>query len=317
VSVLVTGGGGFAGRHLLRQLLSGSVGRIAATTLGSPPDFAADDPLSGVEWFTMEVGSPDSVAAALRRWDPDQVYHLAGQASVGQSFDAPLETWDVNATGTARVLAALGELPRRPRRILVVSSGEVYGEVAPDRQPIGEDARIQPVTPYGASKAAAEIVALTLGAVSGVEVVIARSFNHIGPGQDDRFVLPSMALQLTRIARGEATPVVRVGNLDVERDFLDVRDVVRGYACLMERGEPGRSYNVCSGRPRSLLSVVQRLAELSETGARLEVDESRVRPVDIPVLVGDPGRLCALGWRPVEPLDKTLRDLLAEARERA
>ena len=129
-------------------------------------------------------------------------------------------------------------------------------------------------------------------------------------------MLPSMALQLTRIAREEVPPVLHVGNLEVERDFLDVRDVVRGYVRLMEAGETGEAYNVCSGVPCSLLGVVRRLVELSETGARLEFDESRLRPVDIPVLVGDPGRLRALGWSPAFPLDTTLRDLLAEARAR-
>src|SRR5690606_10350791 len=157
---------------------------------------------------------------------------------------------------------------------------------------------LRPSTPYGASKAAAELAALQAATDDGVEVVIARSFNHAGPGQDERFVFPSMARQLVRIRRGEAEPVLRVGNLEVYRDFLDVRDVVRAYLLLMERGRNRGVYNVCSGVTRSLKDMVTQLVEISATGARLEVDPERVRPVDIPVLYGDAGRLRRLGWTP-------------------
>lgn len=317
MKVLVTGGGGFAGLHLLRELLSGDRGSIAATALDDAQGYPEEDALSRVEWFSMDVGSTESIRGVMERCRPDVVYHLAGQASVGQSFEAPLETWEVNATGTLRVISALRDLEHLPRRLLLISSAEVYGEVDLSQQPIGEDAPVRPVTPYGASKAAAEIAAFTLGPVVGVEIVVARSFNHIGPGQDERFVLPSIALQLTRIRRGEGTPVVQVGNLDVERDFLDVRDVARGYVQLMEAGEPAHAYNVCSGQSRSLLTVIRRLIELSETGARLEFDSARARPVDIAHLVGDPARIQTLGWRPRATLDETLRDLLAEAEARA
>jgi len=311
VKILVTGGGGFAGRHLLRDLLREGSAEVAATHLGAPPP-ASDEEMDRVRWMSLDVNSDESVRGVMTEFRPDAVYHLAGQASVGRSLSAPLETWEVNATGTLRVLMRMAELGPG-RRLLLISSAEVYGAVPRERQPIGEGAPVAPITPYGSSKAAAEIVALQMGLSLGVEVVVARSFNHIGPGQDERFVLPSIARQLTRIRAGETDPVVRVGNLDVERDFLDVRDVVRAYRLLMSSGDPGGIYNVSSGDVRTLLSVVQRLLDLSDSGARLEVDPSRVRPIDIPLLVGDASRLRRLGWEAVRPLDETLRDLLEEA----
>ncbi len=311
VKVLVTGGGGFAGGHLLRELIRTGYQEITATTVGETPA-AADEALSRVRWFSMDLTDGDSVDEVVASEQPELIFHLAGQASVGRSFRAPLETWDINATGTVRLLVALKRLPPARRRMLLISSAEVYGHVAETEQPITEDAPYRPVTPYGASKAAAEVAALQEARASGIEVVIARSFNHVGPGQDDRFVIPSIARQLGRIKRGEEEPVVRAGNLSVDRDFLDVRDAVRGYVRLMERGENLGAYNVCSGVARSLASVVRRMIELSATGARLELDPERIRAVDIPTLRGDATRLRRLGWLPRIPLDQTLQDLLSD-----
>jgi len=317
VKILVTGGGGFAGRYLLRELLADGGREVAATTLGGPPHIPDGDPLSRVTWFGMDTSSMDAVRTVLSQVEPDLVFHLAGQASVGQSFDAPVETWAVNASGTVRLMAALGEQVVRPRRFLLVSSAEVYGEVDAVIQPVREETPYRPVSPYGASKAAAETAALQMGRMYGIEIVVARSFNHIGPGQDERFVLPSMARQLAEIRAGRHEPLLRVGNLKIDRDFLDVRDVVRAYMTIMFAGEAGRTYNVCSGRTRSLEAVITRLVSLSGTDARIEVDPDRVRPVDIPVMVGDPGRLRALGWNPRFDLDETLRDVLEEVRSLA
>src|SRR5690606_33409436 len=248
---------------------------------------------------------------------PEGVFHLAGQASVGASFEAPLATWEVNATGTVRLFSVLAREAPEVRRVVLASSAEVYGAVPEEEQPIGESAAYQPSTPYGASKAAAEVAALQLGGMYGIEVVVARAFNHVGPGQEERFVLPSMARQLVRIRQGGAEPILRVGNLGVRRDFLDVRDVTRAYRTLMEQAPAGGVFNVCSGVGQPLEKVIERLVELSGTGARIEVDPARVRPADIPVLVGDPTRLRALGWQPRIDLDRTLRDLLEDAELRA
>ncbi len=315
VRVLVTGGGGFAGLHLLRELTLRGGLQLTATYIGRAPTARECGPeLAGVEWVLADLTDARSLQDVIEQVQPRQVYHLAGQASVGASFADPLATWEVNATGTVRLMEALGSRGDYPVRVLLISSAEVYGAVPLREQPIGEDQLYRPITPYGGSKAAAEIAALQAGRARGIEVVVARSFNHIGPGQDERFVMASMAKQLAAL---RALPVeeriLRVGNLEVERDFLDVRDVARAYRFLMDEGAPGAAYNVCSGRAVSLRDIVERLVELSGSGARVEVEAARVRPADIPSLAGDNTRLRALGWEPRHGLDDTLRDLLAAA----
>lgn len=282
--------------------------------LGETPEFPSDDPLSQVEWLSMDIGSMTSVRQVLDEFEPTRVYHLAGQASVGASFADPTATWEINATGTLRLLNALKDTD--VERLLFASSAEVYGILPEDRQPIAESVLPAPVTPYGISKAAAELVALGMGALAGIEVVISRSFNHIGPGQDQRFLLPSMAAQLDQIWKGRDDRTIRVGNLDVTRDFLDVRDVARAYKLLMDHGAAGEVYNIASGVGHMLLDVVERLVELSGTGAALEADRSRMRSVDIPILIGGAARLQSLGWKQQIELDSTLQDLLEEGRNR-
>lgn len=312
---LVTGGGGFAGLHLLRELCAEGPYEVTATYIGERPDGDRLGPeVERVEWLPMDLSDQGSVEEVVGRVMPQRVYHLAGQASVGSSFGAPLVTWEVNATGTIRLLEALRGTSAQPVRLLLVSSAEVYGAVPLHDQPIREERGYAPLNPYGVSKAAAELAALQAGRAAGIEVIVARSFNHIGPGQDERFVMASMAKQLAAI--GHAAPgarEIRVGNLEVERDFLDVRDVARAYRVLMERAAAGEVYNVCSGRAVSLREVVERMVVASGTGARLVVDPARVRPADTPVLSGDNGRLRGLGWAPEFALEVTLADLLRAA----
>jgi GDP-4-dehydro-6-deoxy-D-mannose reductase len=303
---LVTGAGGFVGGHLLRALLAEGHEVFAGTPEAEPHDRE----LSGAAWLQLDVTHAESVRAAVEEARPEVVYHLAGQASVSGSFADPLGTWDVNATGTLRLAEALPA----GARLLLASSAEVYGDVPEGEQPIREDRPPRPSSPYGGSKAAAEVAALQATLAGGAQAVIARSFNHTGPGQDARFAIPGFARQLARIAAGEAEPVIRVGNLEARRDLLDVRDVVRAYRLLAERGEPGAAYNVCSGRARSIREVLDELVEISGVDARVEVDPRRVRPVDLPLLQGDPSRLGALGWAPEVPLRRTLADLLEHER---
>ena len=305
--VLVTGAAGFAGVHLARALLAEGH-EVWGTLQGghAPPVEPA-----GVHWVAMELTSPASVADALARACPERVFHLAAQASVADSFGDPQATWETNATGTLRLLAALP----RGVRLLFISSAEVYGVVPEAAQPIAEATPLRPANPYAASKAAAEmaVVEAALGH-AGAHAVVARSFSHTGPGQDARFALAAFAQQLARIGAGLEPPVLRVGNLSARRDYLDVRDVVRAYLALMEHGTPGAAYNVASGEPRRMDELVSTLVELSDTGARVEVDPARVRPVDVPLLSGDATALRALGWEPRVPLRQTLAELLRHER---
>jgi GDP-4-dehydro-6-deoxy-D-mannose reductase len=312
VNVFVTGGGGFAGRHLIRALRRRGGVRVAATLAGEVPQELRRGELADVEWLSMDLSASDSVDAVLDQVRPALVYHLAGQASVGLSLEDPILTWDVNATGTLRLMERIGQRSPGTRRVLFVSSAEVYGAVPPAEQPIPESRAVCPLTPYGSSKAAAEIVLRQAGEMRGIEVVVARSFNHIGPGQDERFVLPSVAGQLAALRRQGSGGVLRLGNLDVVRDFLDVRDVVEAYLTLMERGQAGETYNVCSGAGSTLRQVVEAMVAISGAEARIDVDSARVRAFDIPALVGDPTRVRNVGWAPGIDLERTLADLLLE-----
>jgi GDP-4-dehydro-6-deoxy-D-mannose reductase len=311
---LITGAAGFVGQYLVRELLQGGEHIVGGTMDGSPPDSGVLEPAerAAVEWVKLEVTSDDQLDAVLARQRPDRVYHLAAQSSVGGSFADVMGTWEVNATGTLRLIRAVAQ-NAPSARLLVVSSSEVYGMVREQEQPIPETRPLQPPNPYGASKAAAEIVSLQSALAGDLEVVIARSFNHTGPGQSTRFALPNWAAQLGRMARGEAEPVLRVGNLEARRDLLDVRDVVRAYRLLLESGESGGVYNVCSGEAHRLREVVEMMVEISGTGARIEVETERLRPVDIALLVGDPSRIRQLGWSPRIALRQTVADLLDAA----
>lgn len=290
----VTGAGGFVGQHLLAHLEAegDQVTRLAEG---------------------IDVADEPAVTAAVAEVAPDVVYHLAGWAHVGDSWKNPTEVVRVNVAGTAAVLEAcrVAEVPR----ILVVGSADAYGAFSPDDLPLKEDLGLRPVTPYGASKAAAEVVALQAHRSRGAGVVLTRSFNHTGPGQHPSFVVPALA---RRIVEAEAAGggEVRVGNLSAQRDLLDVEDVVRAYRRLAAAGEAGTAYNVCSGLPVAIEEVARVLAELSGTELRLVVDPQLVRSVDVPVVVGSSARLRALGWQPQVPLIETLRRVLDDQRSR-
>ncbi|CAN5871371.1 GDP-mannose 4,6-dehydratase [soil metagenome] len=310
---LSTGAGGFAGQHLVRNLLAQGDTLFGGTFQGALPDggLLSAKEAARVCWLPLDVTSDGSLAATLERARPDRVFHLAAQSSVGASFADPLATWDANATGTARLLYAVARFSPPGVRVLVVSSAEVYGAVPEAQQPIPEQRALCPINPYAASKAAAEMVALQVAATTDVEVVIARSFTHTGPGQDARFALAGFAQQLASMHEGIMEPVLRVGNLSVRRDYLDVRDAVRAYQRLLDVGENGTVYNVCSGEAHDLGDLVQTLVAMSGTGARIEVDPDRFRPADIPLLCGNPERTQALGWSAAIPMQQTLSDLLA------
>ena len=288
----VTGAGGFVGRHLTAHLeASGD----EVVPLGEGID-VADEP---------------AVAAAVAEAAPHVVFHLAGWAHVGESWKQPTEVARVNVAGTAAVLEACRQAS--VERILVVGSADAYGIFEPADLPLREEQPLRPVTPYGASKAAAEVLAQQAHRSNGIGVVLTRSFNHTGPGQHPSFVVPALA---RRIVEAEAAGGgdVRVGNLSAQRDLLDVEDVARAYRVLALRGDPGQAYNVCSGVPVPIEEVAQRLAELSGTELRMVVDPELVRPVDVPVVVGDSTRLRGLGWHPQVPLPETLRRVLDDQR---
>jgi GDP-4-dehydro-6-deoxy-D-mannose reductase len=299
---LVTGGSGFVGTHLSRLLRERGDEVVVAGRAHER------EPVDVV----LELDDAASVRRAVDAAAPEVVFHLAAQAFVPESIADPLRTYDVNALGTARLFEALRDRPAPPR-VVLASSAEVYGSRERADYPLHETLAPRPATPYAASKVAAEAVALAAWRTYGVPVVLARAFNHIGPGQDKRFAIPAFALQLARVAAG-GPPLVKVGNLDALRDFLDVRDVVAAYAVLAERGRAGEIYNVCSGTPVSLKEMLRRLIMIAGVAVEVRDDPERMRKSDVPTSYGDPGKLRAdTGWEPQISLDAALRDVYEDA----
>jgi GDP-4-dehydro-6-deoxy-D-mannose reductase len=277
----VTGAAGFVGGHMRAEL-----GEALAPYEGDVLDTRA-------------------LAAAAR--GADAVVHLAAESSVAASWDDAFRSWRVNVDGTVNVLEAV-RAERPEARVLLASTCEVYGNA--ERIPTPEDEPVRPVSPYAASKAAAELAC----AVSGLDVVVARAANHEGPGRDERFAVGSWTRQLARL-EAEGGGALLVGDLSAERDILDVRDVCRAYRLLLDTAVPAGTYNVASGETVSMALVVELLVELARVPVEVERDEARVRPAEIRRLAGDPSRLCATtGWRPEIPLEQTLADALAAAR---
>ncbi len=295
---LITGAGGFVGAHLQRHL-EDSGDEVTAT------DRVTDG---------LDILDAAALLELFRRCQPEVVYHLAGASDVGGSWQTPQATFRANAEGTLNILWAAREAGTE--RVLTIGSADIYGKVTAADLPITEDLALRPVSPYAASKVAADYVALQAFLGYEQHVVRARPFNHLGPGQTDKFVAPALA---SRVAANEieGNSVVRVGNLSPQRDFTDVRDVVRAYRLLVDKGHAGQVYNVCSGTAIPVQDLAERLISMAQIPMTLEPDPDLQRPVDIPILLGDSSRILAdTGWKPEIPLDQTLEDLLNDRRKR-
>ena len=259
----------------------------------------------------VDVTDAPAVRAAVLDAAPDAVYHLAARTHVGQSWTDPSAVFQVNAVGTLHVLDAARVCEPMPR-VLLVSSAEVYGMVEESALPVAETAALAPVTPYAVSKVAAEFLAVQAHLAHGLPVIRVRPFNHVGPGQPTGFVVPSFAERIVE-ARRKGVRSLPVGNMAARRDLTDVRDVVRAYRLLVEKAPAGEVYNVCSGRAVSVEEVAHRMLELAGIDLELVRDPALARPVDVPVMRGDPSKLeTTTGWRPKIALDRTLADVLEE-----
>ena len=301
---LVTGATGFAGGHLLERL-SASGGASALARAGGHPAL----PRRGVRWFTADLLDRDATRRVLEAARPSIIYHCAGQADVHDAWKAPARTLRLNVLGTHNLLEACRDVGLSCR-IVVTGSALIY---RPRLEPIREDDEIAPANAYGVSKLAQEMTA----AASGLPVLLARPFNHAGPRQSPAYASSAFAQQIARIEQGRAEPILRVGNLDARRDLTDVRDTVRAYHALGERGTPLRPYNVCSGRAHRIGDILDTLLSLARVRVRVEVDPERLRPSDNPIIVGSHARLTAdTGWQPQIPIERTLADLLEHWRVR-
>ena len=272
----ITGASGFVGTFLQEHLAT--FGDVLATP-------------------TLEITDRYSISAELKAFEPTVIYHLAGQANVGLSWTDPADTFKVNALGTLQLLESAAELAHKPR-VIVVSSAEVYGRVELKDVPITELLVPKPTTPYGSSKLAAEVVALQIARSHGLGLVVARPFNHIGPGQSDTFVISGVARRIAEAERDNISTII-VGNLDAVRDFTDVRDVVAAYRLLAVHGSVGEVYNIGSGVGRTIASMIESLVSLSTSSLQLVADPQLLRPSDNPLLISDVTKLRTdTGWAP-------------------
>jgi GDP-4-dehydro-6-deoxy-D-mannose reductase len=296
MKALVTGAEGFVGRHLLEHLRT-----------------SGDDAI-GVD-RECDVTDADSVLATLESVRPDAIYHLAALTAVGASWSNPVEYTRVNVLGTKNVLdAAHRAVPEAS--VVLVSSADVYGVVRAEDLPLVESFRVAPANPYASSKVEAERLAHDAVRESAQRVIIARPFNHVGPGQSTDFVIPAIVNRLLQ-ALADGIDEIVVGDLSTRRDFSDVRDVVRAYRLLVEHAKSGEVYNIASGIDVGLFDIAQRLVAEVAPQVRLRTDESLIRPVELPVSCGSYAKLKrATKWRPTITLEKSLRDVIDEMRHR-
>lgn len=304
---LVTGASGFVGPHLVRALRDAGLDVCTTDRRGEP---------NRPQHHECDLTVSADVLALVGDLKPDAIVHLASISSVAQSFANPQEALHCNLQAACNVLEATRtHVPAA--RLLVIGSAEQYGNVDAAALPVGETQPFAPASPYAVSKVAQEYLALQYRYSYELDVVLTRSFNHSGPGQDDRFVLPSMARQIAEAETGRRDPVLQVGNLDVERDFLDVRDVAQAYVALLAKGRAGTPYNVCRGESFRLRDLVEQLVAQARLRVRLKTDPARLRPSDLPVLRGDPTRIREhTAWQPRTSISDTLRDILQDWRFR-
>ena len=302
----ITGVGGFVGPYLAGHLAASGFEVFGIDRKGSK--------VGGCSVEKCDITDYDSLFAIVGRVKPDAIFHLAGQSSVAKSWDEPELTKKVNVGGTKNLFEAIAAAKLNPQ-VLLVSSAEIYG--VPKKLPITEEHSLSPISPYGESKVGQEKLAAEFVAKRGLAIIVARSFNHTGPGQPPDFVCSNFARQVADIEKGRQPPVIKIGDRNVKRDFSDVRDVVVAYRLLVEKGIVGSAYNVCSGKAFTIGEILDKLLKLSGVKVRVEPDPSKMKNSVVPVLQGDNSKLArATGWKPAISIDKTLSDILEYWRNR-
>jgi GDP-4-dehydro-6-deoxy-D-mannose reductase len=310
---LITGINGFVGGHLAEYLLALGgwevCGLARSATRGLPQ-------LGDIQMVVADLGEIDQTVAALERAQPDVIFHLAAQSNVPRSFENPAATLTTNVIAQLHLFQAVLRLRQNPL-LLIVSSNEIYGHVEPEDLPLTEATALRPVNPYAVSKATQDLLAYQYHASHQLRTIRLRPFNHIGPRQSEQFVVSAFAAQIARIEAGQQAPIIRVGNLAAERDFTDVRDMVRAYALAAQHGQVPLAYNIGSSRSVSIRWLLDTLLTYSACDIAIEPDPARMRPSDVPCVVSN----CQLfykhtGWEPRIALEQTLFDALEYWRER-
>jgi GDP-4-dehydro-6-deoxy-D-mannose reductase len=306
--VLITGGSGFVGQWLSRAMLEQGWSVFAGTTSGPPTSSVlSTEEKEAICWTTLDVLSDTAIRAGLDRSAPDYIVHLAGIAFAPEANASPVRAFEVNALGALRLLSALP--PGTSPRVLVVGSAEEYGKQDATVYPIAESALLRPLTPYAVAKASQELIALQAFQTAGMDIVCTRSFNHSGVGHGSNYLLPTLVRRARELPSSGGT--LRIGNGAVVRDYLHVTDVVAAYLLLLEKGIAGEVYNVCGGQGITVKSLAERVLKRVGVSADISSDAALLRPIDVPILVGDNTKLRqATGWAPKRSIDDIIDDLI-------
>lgn len=304
-NALIIGAAGFVGNYLIDHIQKNCVWSITVTKM-KHENVSWD----GVDIRNVDILRKEEISDLLNEVRPDYIFHLAAQSSVVLSWKNPGVTVDVNIKGSLNVLDAIRELDYKPR-VLLIGSGEEYGHVKECEVPIDEENVLRPGNLYAATKACQNMIGSIYAKAYGMQVMMVRAFNHIGPNQSPQFVVADFCKQIAEIEAGRQESVIRVGNLVARRDFSDVRDVVRAYVLLIENGIPGETYNVGAGKAVAIQEILERIVKLSKTPVTIELDQQKLRPVDVPIIEANIEKIQACtGWSPQIDLETTLNETL-------
>ncbi len=305
MKALVVGGGGFVGPYLVKHLKEEQGMEVYVTKTEKE---TLDMDCSGI--YNLDILELSQVAELLNKIRPDYIFHLAAQSSVAYSWKNPGLTIDVNIKGCVNLLDGIRQLDYKPR-VLLIGSGEEYGHIKDGECPIVEDNVLRPGNIYAATKSCQNMLGKIYSDAYDMDVMMVRAFNHIGPNQTPVFVVADFCKQVADIENGQAEPVIYVGNLSARRDFTDVRDVVRAYAMLVKDGKRGETYNVGRGHAVAIQEILERIVALSDKDIEVRVDESKLRPVDVPIIEPDITKIReTVGWEPEIELETTLKETL-------
>ena len=314
MTILITGAAGFVGSHLIDFLQSNTGDIIYSSVLNEQE--ASTVRLEKDKIKIADITNAKQVDALIEEVRPNVVYHLAAQSSVGNSWKIPALTYSINIVGTTNLLESLKKYELQSTKVLLIGSAEQYGTIKPEELPVTEEHALTAANPYSISKVTQEMLAKMYVKSCGMDITMVRAFNHIGPGQNTNFVIPDWCSQIVKIEKGEQEPILKVGNISVKRDFTDVRDIVRAYYLLSQKGKAGEVYNVGTGKSLSLEDILNVMKELSvHDSVSVEIDPDKLRPADIPELIADVSKLKeATGWEPQFHVKDTIGDILNSMR---
>lgn len=316
MKALITGITGFAGSHLAELLLDEGVEVFGAYRARSRMENLTSAVQSRIRLVECELRDAQSVKSLLESIRPDGIFHLAAQSFVPTSWNSPADTLNNNIIGQLNILEAMKDLKLTETPIQLACSSEEYGMVYENEVPIKESNPLRPLSPYAVSKVAQDLMGYQYSQSYGLRCIRTRAFNHEGPRRGDVFVTSNFAKQIVNIEKGHQEPIIRVGNLEAKRDFTDVRDTVRAYWLLLQKGVPGEVYNIASGETVKIADMLDMLLAMSNVKITVEVDPARLRPSDVPILLGDFSRTRELtGWEPRISFKQCLQDLLEYWRE--